>query len=185
MQTYNQILKKCTGKTNAEIENIIHSLDRQPDQRKFGVSAALYRRVLTERHQQAPEPAAVHHDRNTEPFDIQVSRKHVQLYRSAMERGKEFNLTHQDVRRLLSRKRCAYTGVELTKPNGDTMIPTDRTIDRIDASRGYVSDNVVAVSYAANQLKERVLESENGVLRHSLKQLKMMVETLEKVGFSG
>lgn len=183
MQTYQQVKNKCANKTDKEIANIIYSLDKQPSLKKHGQTSELYKRVLAERN--PPKVEADQYCRDNEPFDIQVSRKHLQLYKSAVERGKDFNLSYAHVRRLLLRKRCAYTGVELTKPNGETMLPTDRTIDRIDASRGYVIGNVVAVSHAANQLKERVLEADKGVIRHSLKQLKMMVSVLEKVGFEG
>lgn len=124
-----------------------------------------------------------------ENTDLAVSMKHVRLYESARDRGIEFELSHSDVRRLLSRKTCAYTGVTLTrgikldsnKPH-IKQLPTARTIDRIDATKGYVKGNVVAVSHLANQMKNSLLEWGGSELKTDMKTLKKFVKTLDKLG---
>lgn len=179
MQTYNQVLQKCNRKSNDQIRKVIESIRRNP----VGNSSktiALYERVLSERNNIESHDCR---ECDNEPFDVVVSRKHLQLYKSAMSRGKEFNLTYSDVKRLLLRKKCAYTGVELTKSDGDTVRQTDRTIDRIDSTKGYVRGNVVAVSHAANQMKEMILEGQHSTIRHSFSELKRFVAALDKIGY--
>lgn len=92
------------------------------------------------------EPTDVTED--DKPFDLVVGQKWVQLRTSALRRGKDFNLTFGDVKKLMSRKTCYYTG----KPFTDQKMYT-RTIDRLDPNQGYVKGNVFPVHHAANQIK--------------------------------
>jgi hypothetical protein len=126
--------------------------------------------------------------------DAKVARKFTSLMNSANKRKKEFSLTLQDVRKLLRRKKCAYTGVSLTEAvtavQGTPVTPqaTDRTMDRIDNSIGYHPHNVVAVCHLANQMKEALLESKfNGTGIHHLSCewtfLRSFVKGLDKVGY--
>jgi hypothetical protein len=94
------------------------------------------------------------------PTDYDVASKFLSLYGNAKTRDKEFGLTLTDVRRLLTKKRCEYTGVELTKATTALPTATDRTIDRLDAEIGYVTGNVFAVSHSANSLKNVLFEKE-------------------------
>lgn len=77
--------------------------------------------------------------------DIFVAKKMVNLQRSARDRGIEFDLSFATVKRLLSRKTCYYTREELTRHN--------RSIDRVDNTKGYVDDNVVACTIEINGFK--------------------------------
>lgn len=86
-------------------------------------------------------------------FDLYVARKMQKKAQNAKERGIEFNLSFQSMKNLLSAKKCYYTGVIMTKSDGEGQKMSDLTIDRIDSSKGYVPGNVVACCYAANQLK--------------------------------
>tara|TARA_R110000744_G_C19371770_1_gene563186 strand:- start:47887 stop:48255 length:369 start_codon:yes stop_codon:yes gene_type:complete len=88
-------------------------------------------------------------------FDMYVARKMMSKMGNAKERGIEFALSFQSMKNLLKSKKCYYTGLELTKPDGKKTRASDLTIDRIDASKGYVPGNVVACSYAANHLKSQ------------------------------
>ena len=125
--------------------------------------------------------------------DTLVARKYTHLMASANSRGKEFGLNLSDVRKLLRRKTCAYTGVQLTEPkpqppNG-TAKPeyTDRTIDRIDPSVGYHPHNVVTVCHLANSMKEQLLEGKlvdrAGKLSCDWSFLQDFVKGLQKVGY--
>lgn len=89
-------------------------------------------------------------------FDLYVAKKMSAKSQNARDRGIEFNLTFASMRNLLSAKKCYYTGLQMTKSSGVKQIGSDLTIDRIDASKGYVKGNVVACCYAANQLKSQV-----------------------------
>lgn len=140
-----------------ELENIVDSLKGQRTKSNQTLQKIrVYEQVLAEFKADSEGDVK---DLN-EPFSITVSRKHINLYKSAMNRGKEFNLSVSDVRRLLTKKTCAYTGVKLTESLGgnNPTRPTDRTIERVDDSKGYVKGNVVAVCYQANHLKNVLLE---------------------------
>jgi len=94
------------------------------------------------------------------PTDLDVANKFISLAGNASARRKEFSLTLVDVRRLLTKKRCEYTGVELTRATTALPNATDRTIDRLDADAGYIQGNVFAVSHHANSLKNELFEKE-------------------------
>lgn len=125
--------------------------------------------------------------------DTRVARKYTHLQASAHSRGKEFGLNLSDVRRLLRKKTCSYTGVQLTEPepqvSGETNTPvaTDRTIDRIDPSVGYHPHNVVSVCHLANSLKEQLLEGKltqrGGKIACDWSFLKSFVSGLDKIGY--
>lgn len=95
------------------------------------------------------------------PSDIDVASKFMSLNSNAISRSKEFSLTLIDVRRLLTKKRCEYTGIELTKATSSPPNDTDRTIDRLDSDIGYIPGNVFAVSHKANSLKNVFFEKDS------------------------
>lgn len=94
------------------------------------------------------------------PTDYEIASKFISLASNANSRDKEFSLSLTDVKRLLTKKRCEYTGIELTKATSTPPNLTDRTIDRLDSSLGYVAGNVFAVSHHANSLKNILFEKE-------------------------
>lgn len=117
------------------------------------------------------------------PTTYTVARKYCVLHNSATKRNKSFDLTMQDVRNLLSRKTCAYTGVALTDEfveTGESVPPTKRTIDRIDNTKGYVRGNVVAVSHAANTMKNLVLEQQDSGCYLGFDKVQLFVKNLNK-----
>ena len=114
-------------------------------------------------------------------FDARVSAKFLRLVKSAEKRGKEFDLTFQDVKSIMKRKTCYYTGIRLTEcGNGDTPKATDRTVERIDPDKGYVRGNVVAVCHAANKIKNLTMELETSDMNIGIKALARFVKTVNK-----
>lgn len=68
----------------------------------------------------------------------------------ARKKGFEFSLVAEDLMPLPTR--CPIFGIELTRGNGQ-QDPSAFSLDRIDNSKGYVSGNVIVMSYLANRLK--------------------------------
>ena len=98
-----------------------------------------------------------------ETTDEYIARKFLSVLNSAEKRGKEFNLTLKEVKKLLSRKTCYYTGVTLVNYSEEDPVDNARTFDRIDNEQGYVIGNVVACSHWSNQLKNTLFESPKGL----------------------
>jgi hypothetical protein len=107
----------------------------------------------------------------SDPEAVHVAKKLVQLFKSARKRNLEFGLDHEDVAALLATERCHYTD-EVMKNSGLQQ----RTIDRLDNSRGYIKGNVVACTYQSNQLKAFLFEDVRS-------ELFMRPETLLKMMF--
>lgn len=97
-------------------------------------------------------------------FEMKVIAKYKAKYNDARQRGLEFDLTIQSVRNLMLAKKCAYTGMTLTEPapGGGELRASDRTIDRVDSTKGYVKGNVVACCNAINHMKGQVEHSLDG-----------------------
>jgi len=95
-------------------------------------------------------------------YDLIIAEKYIKKAESARLAQTEFSLSFVSFKNLMSAKKCGYTNVELTAPRsgGKHVLATERTIDRIDNSIGYVSGNVIAVCHAANKLKA-ILENPN------------------------
>ena len=82
--------------------------------------------------------------------DLDVAKKLLAIKSSADSRGIEFDLSLKSVRKLLNAKKCFISGVVMNRIAGDE---NQLTFDRLDNSRGYVDDNVVACSLKMNRLK--------------------------------
>lgn len=94
--------------------------------------------------------------------DFKVANGYVLKAKNSAKRGVEFLLTIAEYKRLITAKRCYYTGIVLTQPCGDESRPTDRTIERLDKNIGYVAGNCVACCHAANSIKAVMFESHTG-----------------------
>lgn len=92
--------------------------------------------------------------------DLKIAKKYIGKADRARTDGYEFKISFQSFRNMMLAKYCKFTGIKLTEPSGPTQIASNRTIDRIDSSKGYVSGNVAAVCYAANKFKG-MLENPN------------------------
>lgn len=90
---------------------------------------------------------------STQPFDTLVAMKYVQKQLNAKQRGLDFTLTLQDMKTLLKKKTCYYSGVQLTL-SGETSL----SLDRINDELGYIPSNVVACASIVNQIKNELLE---------------------------
>lgn len=110
--------------------------------------------------------------KSAKSLDQRIVDKYRQIQGSASSRGKEFNLSLDKIKKLLTTERCYYTGVRLNDIDGD---PNSRTFERLEQDKGYIDSNVVACSFRANQLKERMFECDN---KFTKKQLQMMVNKL-------
>ena len=99
--------------------------------------------------------------------DFDIAKKYISLMKSANDRGIEFNLSLTSVKNLLSAKKCFYSGVKL---NDNVGSPHQRTVDRIDNSKGYIKGNVSACCHSINIKKNNLTIKEiemiyNGVRR--------------------
>ena len=105
--------------------------------------------------------------------DLLIARRYQQCFDSATKRGLEFNLSLSDMRSIMKRKRCAYTGIE--------FIPGDKkyfmTLERIDNTIGYVKGNVIPVCNFANQLKNTLIEDVTGEFYMTDKVLRKFIYT--------
>lgn len=82
-------------------------------------------------------------------FEIEVARRLVKTSVSAKERGKDFNLTFQYLKNLLSQKVCAYSNEPFAGGIGPGML----TLERLDNNVGYIMGNVIAVKHRYNSLR--------------------------------
>lgn len=97
--------------------------------------------------------------------DIELAVRYANKAEMAKGKHLDFTISFAEYKRLHSLKRCAYSGLEFcgyTDNKPDNLF-TCRTLDRIDASKGYVPGNVVAVCQGVNNLKS-VWENPNNPL---------------------
>lgn len=86
--------------------------------------------------------------------DVIIAQKYLNKYHNAKNTGIHFNLSLTSFKNLMRAKRCYYTGIIMTtKRTGKLIRATDRTVDRLDSSKGYVKGNVVACCHTANKMK--------------------------------
>ena len=92
-----------------------------------------------------------------------VAKKWLHLETRCKEKGLDFNLRLSDVKKLLSSKKCAYSGEQMFYHDLSTgqPVPDDMiTIDRVDCKKGYVRGNVVACKHQWNQIKSHLFEKD-------------------------
>jgi hypothetical protein len=83
--------------------------------------------------------------------DLEVAKKLISIKTSADSRKLEFDLSLKKVRQLLSTKKCYISGANLNRVQFDD---NQLTFDRLDNTKGYTDDNVVACSLKMNRLKD-------------------------------
>lgn len=87
--------------------------------------------------------------------DYHIAKKLIQLKQSADSRKIPFSLKFTTVKKLLNAKVCFYTGKPFDKKGLQA-----RSIDRVDSSKGYVDDNVVACTVDVNIKKTNLTVEE-------------------------
>lgn len=81
------------------------------------------------------------------------------IKQNAKNRGLAFNLTHED---LIVPDRCPILGCILERGIGaKSAHAASPSVDRIDATKGYVKGNVAVISYRANVIKNDGTASEH------------------------
>lgn len=115
-------------------------------------------------------------------FDLYVCRKLQRKAVDAKARGIGFTMTFTSMKNLMRAKRCFYTGVALAHVKSDNVqLPNTMTIDRIDSDRPYEKGNVVACSYAFNQMKAQIEKAGPKGLRMMAKAFDKAAVSMEKV----
>lgn len=94
---------------------------------------------------------------------------------NAVARGLEFNLSLAEMKRILKRKTCYYTGKKIEhNQNSRNRL----TLDRIDHKKGYTVENTVACCFFINQIKNELFERPNGLLAVEMKDIKKLLSKL-------
>lgn len=86
-----------------------------------------------------------------EVSDLEVAKKMLKIYQSAADRKLEFNLSFESVKKLLTYPTCYYTNKKFEDDG-----PLSRSFDRIDSSKGYIENNVVACTVDINGKKSNL-----------------------------
>lgn len=112
-------------------------------------------------------------------WDIAIMQKFQRKMDNSRTRNIAFTLTFDEFREVYQRKYCVYTQVQMTfSQSAKNQRPTDITIDRIDASKGYEPGNVVACCLAANSLKGGFENPTNGL---TMKQIFRMMYVIQRM----
>ncbi len=182
-----QFKEQYIKQTDTKLRYILKALEGQPQnvaatlQRMTAIKDILNAREQRRKQQQDNAKEIVDDDQKDKEwnwcFDEVVANKYLSKKRNAEERGIEFSLTLSDIARLMRRKKCYYTGVELLD-HVAARHPHKRTFDRVDSSDGYHRWNVVACTFAANYNKELLLESPSNLSKMTQQQLLKMFKKL-------
>lgn len=97
--------------------------------------------------------------------DQELASRLDRLCSSAASRHIECTLTLKKLRKLLTQKRCFYTGKKFL-PEG----PRSLTLDRVDNTKGYHNNNVVACTQEFNQKKKNLSPTEINLLQRKVKK---------------
>lgn len=100
--------------------------------------------------------------------DIEIAQKMVKIQQSAKSRSIPFDLSFAEVKRVLTQKKCFFTGEVF---DGKTHI---RSFDRIDNDKGYVDGNVVACTKEFNSKKANLTVSDIVLMYNALKRKKII-----------
>lgn len=95
--------------------------------------------------------------------DVDLAKKYITKSDNTKTRGIDFNLSFNDYKNLMKKKRCEYTGIIFSLYKNGKPINKfhGRTIDRIDSSIGYTKDNCVVCITGANSFKGLIEDKSN------------------------
>jgi hypothetical protein len=109
------------------------------------------------------KPFTKHKKEKTGISDLDVAKKMLKIFQSAVDRNLEFDLSFETVKSLLLYPSCFYTGKKFEDEG-----PFGRSFDRIDSNLGYVEGNVVACTVDINQKKANLSFEEIELLYNKL-----------------
>jgi hypothetical protein len=104
--------------------------------------------------------------------DLEVAKKMIKIFQSAVDRKLEFDLSFITVKKLLLEPSCYYTG----KKFEETGVFA-RSFDRVDSDLGYVEGNVVACTVDINSKKSNLTFEEIENLYKVLQETHIKKET--------
>ena len=159
----------------ARLEAVMQVIQERRDARQGPGGGILF----VPQKDEAPEASSAPADKPGRTFDEYLAWKYTEKLRNARARGLDFTLTLNDMRKLLKAKRCAYTGALFVR-DAEHRHPYSRTIERVDSRKGYTRENCLAVCYAANMLKNAVLEDPDSETRLTPKELARMGRVLRR-----
>jgi hypothetical protein len=104
--------------------------------------------------------------------DIDIAKRLLRTEQSAKRRDIEFDLSFSKLKRLLNAKTCFFTGNKLNfdDPEHENYL----TLDRVDASKGYVDDNLVACGRTFNMRKGEASAKDIVLIYKALKKKKLI-----------
>ncbi len=118
--------------------------------------------------------------------DLKLARNYIGKADNARSRGIEFSLSFTAYKNLMRAKKCQVTGTILTDPRPQKdLLATDRTIDRIDSKKGYVSGNVMAVCHAVNGFKSFFENGNHNKIITPEIGMKILGKMVDKTGEAG
>lgn len=133
--------------------------------KKIKLSHNNYKSLLEEVHSKGYDISSVEKESSSKEeylnSDVALCKYYVYKSESSAKRGLDFDLSLSDFKRIVSRKRCFYTGEHLVKVNGKT---NTFTLDRIDNTIGYTKENTVPCAQWVNELKSKLFEDETSSL---------------------
>lgn len=129
---------------------------------------------IIDRSESHPESTLI--QQSSVPFDTYVALKFIIKQQNAINRGLEFTLTLNDMKRLLKAKKCYYSGLTLTL-EGELKL----TLDRIDSTQGYTLSNTVACSKVVNDIKNELLDNGLNIDKLGVKGMKNVLIKLSEL----
>lgn len=115
-------------------------------------------------------------NKKEEISDLEVAKKMLKIFQSAVDRKLEFDLSFESVKKLLSFNTCYYTNRKFEDDG-----PFARSFDRIDSAKGYIEGNVVACTVDINGKKSNLSLEELECLYFKLVNKKHKIEVQEEI----
>lgn len=83
------------------------------------------------------------------------------LWSSCRRRARYEDLNFQlDVSDIIIPKVCPYLNILLTRTQGEGVVWSNASVDRIDNSKGYTNDNIMIISRMANSMKQHATKEQ-------------------------